>query len=212
MEDATAADSLEPIDTLRDEPLPEAPCYIGVMFPDRVRKLLRRRVATERDRLRRSLSELEQRVIGDSNRENTKQNDEMTDAPKPGGQFSMAEGDYAAGERQVTPQLEYEGRRVQTPPDVRGLLTSIRQDLGEVPEDYPVTAGDTPYDADAESVPRFAIMIRNHCIMPTVHSAIRNGITIASVTARITACCRNIPFSPAIRISFSRHCRNTADR
>jgi len=147
---ATAADSLAWIDELREKPLPPAPVYLGAMFPDRVRKLLRRRVAAERDRLRRSLSELEQRVTGDS-RDNAKQNEDQTDAPKPGGQFSLAESRSSAGERSVTPQLEYRGRSLPTPPDVRGLLTSIQQDLGEVPEDYLSGGGDTPYDASAET-------------------------------------------------------------
>lgn len=149
---ATALDSIDWIDRLRNEPLPEAPGYLCTMYPDRVRQLVRKRVDSERERLQRSLSELEQRLAGNSASTNDKQQDNPTTAPKSGGQFSIAGGRSTAGERQTKPQLEYEGRRVETPPDVQGLLTSIQQDLGEVPDDYLAgSADDTPYDADAET-------------------------------------------------------------
>lgn len=148
---ATAEDSLALIETLRDSPLPAVAPYMGIMYPDRVRQLVRKRVAAERERLQRSLRQLEQRLVGDTPQRSDRDNTDTTSAPKPGGQFSLSAGKSHAGERQARPQLEYQGRKVKTPADVEGVLTSIEQDLGEVPEDYLVAAGDTPYDADAES-------------------------------------------------------------
>lgn len=149
---ASEQDSLELVERLRNEPLPATPCYQGVMYPNRVRQVLRRRVADERDRLRQSLHEMQQQLRQTVTGGLQSAGADMTpDAPKPGGGFALAGGQTRAGGRRTPAQLEYEGRKIKTPAGVQGLLTSIEQDLGQVPDDYLVASGDTPYDANAKS-------------------------------------------------------------
>ncbi len=148
--EASADDSLDWIPRLRDEPLPAVPCYQGGIHPQRVRQLLLKRVERERRQLQQSLSELRQPVHGSQTDAN--QSEARTDgqSEQPSDRFSTSRRSADRGGHEYRPQLEYQGRKVRTPSEVRGLLTSIQQDLGEVPDDYLAVGGnDTPYDADA---------------------------------------------------------------
>jgi nitric oxide reductase NorD protein len=150
---STTEDSLELAVQLRNGPLPPTVCYQGQLYPARVRQVLRRRVARERNRLRRSLSELQQQLTGPLAEGSSRAVTDPTDAPKPGGQFSLAAGDADDAEGAAAPELRYEGRPVAPPAEVTGLLVSIHQDLGAVPGDYLVAAADVPYDAATEATP-----------------------------------------------------------
>lgn len=150
-EDTTSADSLDLIAQLRNEPLPPPACYQGRVYPDRVQELVRKRVARERQHLQKSLDELQQSIRDDGapRQQDGETGDRRT---RQGGEsFSVSQAMADNSTRQRQPQLEYQGRKVKTPSEVQGLLTSIEQDLGEVPDDYLAGGGnDTPYDADAE--------------------------------------------------------------
>lgn len=150
---STTEDSLELAEQLRNESIPQAPCYQGQLYPARVRQVLRRRVARERDRLRQSLSELQQQMAGPLADVSSRAVSDPSDAPKPGGQFSLAQGESDDTDGSGPPELRYDGRPIAPPAEVAGLLISIRQDLGAVPGDYLVAAADAPYDAEAEAVP-----------------------------------------------------------
>lgn len=150
-EQASAQDSVVLIQPLYGEPLPPPTCYQGALYPERVREVLEQRLLRERAQLQKSLGELEQTLLGRSadaadNGQSQVRQDQRADG------YSIREK-AAAGDtdRRQAPQLEYRGRKVNTPLQVAGLLSSIRQDLGEVPEDY-LAGGrsDTLYDADAD--------------------------------------------------------------
>lgn len=152
---STTADSLELAARLRHETLPPATCYQGQLYPARVRQVLRRRIARERDRLRASLSELQQQMAGPLAESSSRAVSDPTDAPKPGGQFALAEGQSDDASGAGPPELHYDGRPITPPAEVEGLLISIRQDLGTVPGDYLVAAAeDAPYDAEAQTLPQ----------------------------------------------------------
>lgn len=148
LEGANAEDSLALIAGLKDEPLPPPVCYQGTIYPERVRKLVQKRVATERQRLRQSLNELHQ-YIQDTSPRGQKCTAADRCSRQAGEQFSVSQTAAAASRRR--PQLEYQGRKIKTPGEVQSLLTSIQQDLGEVPDDYLTGGGnDGPYDAETD--------------------------------------------------------------
>ncbi|MCS3902472.1 nitric oxide reductase NorD protein [Methylohalomonas lacus] len=150
-DDALADDSIALVETLRGEALPEAAPYQGTIHPERVRQVLEKRLVRERQQLQKSLSELEQTVLGRPQGQPQADDKKNNPGQAPGDRFSVSETPARAEAGRQQPQLEYRGRKVGTPAQVQGLLTSIQQDLGEVPEDYLAGGGnDTPYDADAE--------------------------------------------------------------
>jgi nitric oxide reductase NorD protein len=142
--DATVQDTLELLASVyeRGAPAPDAACFQGRLFPDRTEEVIARRLAEEKAGFRLALLRLEQELAGQ--RREAAEGDER-EAP---------EGVPAFKLRQVTPEGEGEGLRfeltlgdtpIEPPEDVKGLMESIIQDLGEIPPDYLVPAGEGTY-------------------------------------------------------------------
>jgi len=111
---------------------PAACCYQGVLLPALVESALARRLAHERDLFRLGLVQLAQ--------ESDRQPLEAADQdPLP--RFRLAQ---TPDENPLEPadfQLYLDGVPVVPPDTLRGLMDSIIQDLGQIPEEYLVPAG-----------------------------------------------------------------------
>lgn len=114
-------------------------CYQGQMQPERTEAAMLARMEQEKQQLRNALKGLSrelQESAGEA--ENAKE-----------GRFgARMEPDPWTGETAV--ELEFNGKPVTPPDDVNRLLQSVLQDLGEVPDDYLVPAGDGEYQADGK--------------------------------------------------------------
>ncbi len=143
--EATAADSLELALAWagRVAPPPPRP-WEGPPRPEAVAATLEARLERERRTLRRELAALaeEQRgAVPDPVR--------LEAAP-----FALERIEDPAAPEGFTFRLELDGQPIEPPEEVRGLLTSIVQDLGEIPEEYLVPAGPGEYDAGAQPAGR----------------------------------------------------------
>ena len=116
--DATARHSLEMIESLYRKPLPRVTIYQGVFKPAQVIRAVKRRIAAERTELQEKLSDVVRKAGINLNR------DSLVLERKHGTAdiYQLGFGD--------------DGEELEITPEVRKLLGSIDQDLGEVPQDY----------------------------------------------------------------------------
>ncbi len=126
--DATVDVTYEALTALYGEPIPEPRPYQGTLNGDAVATALAERIEHERTALQDALKKL---LAGRM--------------PPPPGQDKRR---FAAGKEQSDssePTLLLDGQQLAAPPDVRALMKSITQDLGDIPEEYLVPAGDGGY-------------------------------------------------------------------
>lgn len=109
--------------------------YPGELRPEAVAAVMRTRIEREKILLRVKLAELadEHRPAGPAK-------------PAEPGRFDLAEAPAEPGDAVDAFELTLDGKPVAPPDDVRQLLTSIRLDLGGIPPEYLVAAGDGEYD------------------------------------------------------------------
>ncbi|HYA36868.1 MAG TPA: nitric oxide reductase activation protein [Candidatus Methylomirabilis sp.] len=131
--EATVLDSRQLLSTLYDGDIPAPFCYQGALLTERAQQVMQERLAREQDQLRQALAHLGQESPIDkpategAAREPKRFNLEQIPDPDRPGHFIFT--------------LSLDGQPIQPPADVRTLMDSIIQDLGQVPEDYLVAAG-----------------------------------------------------------------------
>ena len=136
--DATVQDSLKHLASLYAGPIPEPVCYQGQLFPERVEQVIALRRERDKNLFRTALAKLA------GERKPKPEADLADDADAP---------PSFAAERVPDPELPegfsfdllLDGQPVTPPDDVRSVMDSIIQDLGEIPDDYLVAAGDGGY-------------------------------------------------------------------
>lgn len=137
--EATVSDSLALVERLDPAHAPPAWCYIGALFPERTAAAREERTAREQDALRRAL-----RRLADEARPRT------PDAPAHTlAQFDLRPVEDPQQAEKAPFELVLDGIPLAPPPEVERLLESILQDLGEVPPEYLVAAGEAAYTAKA---------------------------------------------------------------
>jgi nitric oxide reductase NorD protein len=119
--------------------VPEPLCYQGGLFPDRVEPVLRARLEDEKVGLRSLLVRFRQEL--EAERPSAPEQPATAD-PSP---FTTHAARDPKEDDGLTLELLFQGRPVAPPDEVRRLLGSIQLDLGEVPPDYLVPAGDGRY-------------------------------------------------------------------
>jgi nitric oxide reductase NorD protein len=138
---AGVRDSLTLMTELYADELPAPRCYQGSLFVERVEKTLHERLAREKNALREALTHLGKKTPGKTAAENTASRfkvERKPDTTQPSG-FRFT--------------LTLDGQPVAPPADVRTLMDSILQDLGQIPDEYLVAASDGGYrraNADAK--------------------------------------------------------------
>jgi len=145
---ATVEDSCCLVAGLYDSPLPAPVPYQGHLNPARVERVRKAHLIRDRYLFRIGLLRIKdevQRQVGVE--KGVKFPDEA-----PGGDKlrfdvrELADSDKADG---VAFELTLDGKSIAPPDDVRGVMRSILQDLGQIPEDYLSAAGDGPYCVSA---------------------------------------------------------------
>ncbi len=126
-------------------------CFQGVLNPKQVADVTAARLLKEKARFRTVLrewtDELQEKNQDDksTNKVGADDNEEGAkplDAP----QIDLASLDEDPDTSEMHIQLNVDGEMVEPPEAMQQLVTSIVQDLGEVPDDYLVPAGDGEYD------------------------------------------------------------------
>jgi len=133
--EAGVRDSHALLATLYDREPPTPLSYRGRIFPERVEQAVALRQAREKEQFREALTRLaaDHEQTGELEGRTLSERFRLTHSPDPQqpGQF-----DY---------ELRLDDQPLAPPPDVKALIDSILQDLGQIPEDYLVAAGDGGY-------------------------------------------------------------------
>ena len=140
---ASVSDSLEILGALYGSrtPVPPELCYQGQLLPDVVEKVLARRLAEEKAGLRIALARLEDELSPRADAEDGRQDEhDREDTP-----FSVRTVISEEQPDGYTVELLLHDAPVDPPEDVKGLMESIIQDLGEIPPEYLVPAGEGAY-------------------------------------------------------------------
>ncbi|MEJ2693637.1 MAG: nitric oxide reductase activation protein [Candidatus Thiodiazotropha sp.] len=129
----TAMDSLARVPSMLGQTIPAAYVYQGQLMPALAKEVMNRRITEEKIRFRVALKAIDEGLK------------EEADAPH-------AEHGFQVRQRQTDVQepmhveLMMNGKSMPMPDSLRETLTSIIQDLGQVPDDYLVPAGPGEYD------------------------------------------------------------------
>lgn len=135
--------SLALLDQLYGKFTPPHYLYMGELFPERVEAVRQARLQKEKILLRQVLADL-----ADEAREKIPAAELASENDEPAKFQIDAAPDELSGE-QHSFVLDLDGQQIIPPDNVQNLLGSVVQDLGEIPEDYLVAAGNGGYQAGA---------------------------------------------------------------
>lgn len=136
---ASVTDSLALLQQLdRDRHYP-AWCYMGVLFPERAAAVRAGRLTQEKGAFRTALARFSEELNPERNADSVLS---AKGAP-PEVEIRVIRDDETR--QPITVQVSVDGRPVAPPEDVIGLAESILQDLGDIPPDYLVPAGEGAY-------------------------------------------------------------------
>ena len=127
-------DSLALLPRLYESDIPDAFCFQGKLMPERVHLTMQERLAREKELFRETLSQ-----HGHEPAEQTPNPASATTANSR--QYSVEQVPDPDRPGHFIFTLMLDGQPVQALPDMRTLMDSIVQDLGQIPEDYLVAAG-----------------------------------------------------------------------
>jgi nitric oxide reductase NorD protein len=130
---ATAADSLALVAALYEKFAPSQLSYMGILHPEIAQAVRASRVAREKKELQAELAKLLPENTGNADAQPAE------GAPR----FSVIATESGSGPDDF--ELVLDGAPVTPPDQLNNLMQSIAQDLGEIPEDYLVPAGDGDY-------------------------------------------------------------------
>jgi nitric oxide reductase NorD protein len=131
---ATASDALDISKRLIGDPIPGLPLFHGQLKPELVLAVMQRRIEREKARLRVALKA----VADDLKQANDEQQVIEGFSVSPVEDFELTQ------EMQI--ELQVNGKSVPMTDEVKNLMTSIIQDLGDIPEEYLTPAGPGEYD------------------------------------------------------------------
>jgi nitric oxide reductase NorD protein len=136
-ERATVHDSLAWTARLRDTEPPAPRCYQGSLFPERVAQVTRARLEREKRALRDALAQVARahRPAAPGER------------PAPA-QFRFLRRPTLAQPGETGFELQLDGLPIAPGAELRALIDSILQDLGDIPDHYLSGAADSSYDYD----------------------------------------------------------------
>lgn len=135
--DATVKDTFAVLPLLYEQDLPPPLCYQGILLPERVEETMRARKEREKNEFRTALA----KMLGD--REEAESGElEAEQAP---GQLRVRRLTETQTPGKTAFELDLNGRPITPTAEVRSLMQSIIQDLGDIPDEYLVAAGDGAY-------------------------------------------------------------------
>ncbi len=116
-------------------------CYQGLLKPELTAKVIQDRIDDEKKQLKNILRKLQDEF--DEGKE--------TASPqkiKSKERFDLKDIKEHNSEQDFTVELTLDGQPIAPPDNAKNLMSSILQDLGKIPDDYLVAAGDGEYDPD----------------------------------------------------------------
>ncbi|HUW97418.1 MAG TPA: VWA domain-containing protein [Acidiferrobacter sp.] len=134
-ENASVDDTYRALDALYGEPLPSPRIYQGILDAQAVASTMGERLDQERAALQAALKQL------------------LADKTPPAPESERQLNIQARQDTEHGMILMVDGQPLVPPPDVRTLMHSIAQDLGDIPDEYLVPAGDGGYAACPEKKP-----------------------------------------------------------
>lgn len=132
--ESTAMDSLSLVPDLLGHKLPPLSIDQGRLQPALALEVMNRRIEREKAQLRVSLKAMEDELM--------REDDELSQGDS---RFRVRRSQVAMDE-DMQVELLMNGKSMPLPESVKGMLSSIIQDLGEIPDDYLVPAGPGEYD------------------------------------------------------------------
>ena len=151
--DATVRDSLALLPGVIAAPLPPPALYQGVLQPDAVDQVRRARIESDAQAFRVGLLRMQKELeLPADTEDKAAEEDEGGETRLP---FELRKVPAEEMPDGFTFEIELDGRPLPPPDNVKGVMASILQDLGNIPEDYLYAAGDGAYfagDAGERSV------------------------------------------------------------
>lgn len=132
--EATVSDSLALLPALLEGEIPVPFCFQGMLMPERAQQAMQERLAREKELFREALGQLGGETV------QAKPDTETGTTQKPR-QYAIEQLPDPDHPGQFVFRLLLDGQPVQPLADMRALMDSIIQDLGQIPEDYLVAAG-----------------------------------------------------------------------
>jgi nitric oxide reductase NorD protein len=137
---ATVNDSIALLSQVYADMMPVHYRYAHVLQPAQAAAIRKARLAKEKGEFQSVLAQLlEEKTEG------------VTSQIPPGERFSIQTAAPAAENDSASYELQLDGKPVSPPENVSQLMASILQDLGEIPEEYLVAAGDGGYRPNQRS-------------------------------------------------------------
>jgi nitric oxide reductase NorD protein len=134
---ATVDDTLALVTELYDSEVPAPLCYQGALHPDRAEAVIAARVGREKQALQQVLLQM----LHDQDGEQPAAQPESLDR-----RFCLERGEPNELSGEFSISINLDGKPVAPPDEVRALMDSILQDLGDIPDEYLTAAGDGGYN------------------------------------------------------------------
>ncbi len=141
--EAGVSDSLALLPTLHEGEIPAPFCFQGILRPDRAQQAMQERLTREKELFREALGQLG----GETAQAKPETETGTTPNPRQYAIEQLLDPDHPG---QFIFRLLLDGQPVQPLADMRTLMDSIIQDLGQIPEDYLVAAGAGGYRQPAD--------------------------------------------------------------
>jgi nitric oxide reductase NorD protein len=136
--EASAEASLRMLPQAMQMELPASRCYHGQIRIERVHRVLSARVVREREQFRYAVGKLRQATTEDLR-------DDHQSNVAPGRQVSFSDGVGRDSKSHVSLMIRINDRILRLPNDARGILASITQDFGAVPDEHLISGGEGEY-------------------------------------------------------------------
>ncbi len=133
--EASVEDSYVLLPQLYHTELPMPLCYQGTLFPERVERAMRERVARERSAFTSALA----RLLDEFKRDQTAAPADLLE------RLRIEHNSEPPQAQSPRFELHLGGQIIVPPPEMQALMASILQDLGEIPPEYLVAGGDGGY-------------------------------------------------------------------
>ncbi len=140
---ASVETSIDLIPKVINDPIPKSRCYQGEIFPDRVEAVKALRVAREKEEIQMALAQLMNQHK--PNEIHSVEQRKLLNRP-----FKLNKIPDEKIMEGFRYELYLDGQPIAPPNDIQQLMTSIIQDLSEIPEDYLVPAGEGRYAVSKE--------------------------------------------------------------
>jgi nitric oxide reductase NorD protein len=134
---ASAMDSLLRVPAMLSQTLPPVSCFQGQLKPKLALQVMARRIEQEKAQLRVALKALQDELREGDGADEHRSN------------IFQVKRKQTATQEEMDIELLLNGKSMPLPESVKDTLTSIIQDLGEIPDDYLVPAGPGEYDLKA---------------------------------------------------------------